>query len=378
MINDNRDGNTVGGFTSSGTPGFSASTAKPFAGTSSWLGVNSASATTSSLRSANTTAGLTQPLSVLSFYHYFNTENTFDGGLVEYSTDGTTWFDALPYIYQGSYNRQMTGSGGPLFGRKAFSGTNTTYQQTMINLSSFGITPVAFRFRLDSDAGVGGEGWYIDNIVRANGCGGMLRTGIYNSSNVRQDTLVQAVFVTPGTIPLKLLWFYANQVGSQVTLNWKTASEVNVKNFSIEWSADGTNWSSLGTTPARNGGAENSYDFFHTNPVKGNNYYRLKMNDIDGRFTYSPVRIINMREKGTPALVLVPNPVTSETTLYIDKELKAKNVRIYDAAGSLVRKATLTAGTQQLVISTSDLASGIYTIETDGISRNNVRMIIKH
>jgi extracellular elastinolytic metalloproteinase len=228
-----------------------------------------------------------------------------------------------------------------------------------------------------SDNGVGVEGWYVDNIVRANGCGGILRSGIYNAANVRQDTAAVPVFVTPNPLPLTLLSFYAHALGSQVALDWKTTSEINVKGFSIEWSTDGIIWSSIGSTTAQNRNS-NSYGFVHTNPATGTNYYRIRMNDADGQYTYSPVRTINLRTKGSPLVVLVPNPVHTEAVLYISKEAKARSIKVVDAAGSIVRQMTVGTGTQQIKIATTGLAAGVYTIETTGESRYITRMVVQH
>ncbi len=377
VINDNRESFTAGSLTSSGTPGWSASSAQSYSAPSSWYASEPATITSSSLTSGAAARTAVQNLSILSFWHYYSTEGTYDGGVLEYSTNGgTTWSDATSLFYNNPPTVTMDAS-TTLSGRKAFSGGTAGFKQSILNLASLGTASVSFRFRMETDDGTGGDGWYVDNIVRANGCGGILKTGTYNSAGVRQDTLMQPIFVTPQvTLPVSLLWFYANAVGSEVALDWKTLSEINAKDFTIEWSTNGTNWSTIGSTAALNRNA-NSYSFIHTNPASGNNYYRIRMNDADGKFTYSPVRIINM-EKGKPMVALVPNPVSTDAILYISPEAKARTVKVYDAAGSLVRQLNVTAGMQQVKISTADLAAGIYTVETNGTSRYTTRMLVQH
>ncbi|MEP6676743.1 MAG: M36 family metallopeptidase [Ferruginibacter sp.] len=375
VINDNRETNTTGGLVSAGAPGWTTSTTKPHSGTTSWFVTDPSATGSSTLTSGSVAATAAQNLSILSFYHYFNIENGYDAGVVEYSTDGTTWLDAGSLIYRNPYNTTILA--GTLIGKTAFSGSNNDYRQTFADVSSLGTTSVAFRFRMISDNAIGSIGWYVDDVVRANGCGGILKSGLYSNTAVRVDTVVTPMFVTPGTVPLTLLWFYAGQVGNQVTLDWKTVSEINVKNFTVEWSSNGINWSSLGDITAQNRNS-NSYNFLHANPVSGNNYYRIKMNDIDGHFTYSPVRIINLQNKGVPMLVLVPNPVNSDAMLYFSKDINARSISIYNAAGSLVRQISVTAGTQKIQLSTMDLSSGIYTIETNGADRYITRMTVQH
>ncbi len=376
VINDNRETSTTGGLVSSGTPGWITSTLKSHTPFSSWFTADTTVIRSSFLTSVNTVSSAVKNLSILSFWHNFRTETAYDGGVIEYSTNGTTWSDAGPLFIRNGYTTSMDAS-TTLTGRKAFSGNSRGFIPSLLDLSSFSTTPVSFRFRSEVDAGTGVEGWYVDDVTRANGCGAILKTGTYNNAGVRQDTLMQPVFVIPGSVPLTLLWFYASQVGGQVALDWKTVSEVNVKDFTIEWSQDGSNWTNLGNTLARNSNT-NNYNFLHTRPVNGNNYYRIKMNDVDGRFTYSPVRIINISEKGKPALVLIPNPVNMDVTIYISKEAKATSIKVYDAAGSLVNRLSVGAGVQQVKINTATLAAGVYTVEANGAERLVTRMLVQH
>jgi hypothetical protein len=88
--------------------------------------------------------------------------------------------------------------------------------------------------------------------------------------------------------------------------------------------------------------------------------------------------MISLQEKGTPAVVLIPNPVHGNAVLYISKEVKATSVNVYDAAGSLIKRMAVGAGVQQVKISTDGLAPGIYTIETNGASRQITRMLVQH
>ena len=378
VLNDNRETSTTGGFTSSGTSAWTPSTAKAHSGNTSWFAPDIDIVSTASLTSTGTAITTAKPFSILSFWHNFNTENLFDGGVVEYSTNGgVSWTDASPLFVSNGYNKTMDAS-TTLTGRKAFSGNSQGFGQTTLNLSSFGTTPVQFRFRMETDLGTGIDGWYIDDIIQANGCGEIMRSGIYDGTGVRLDSASVPVFVSIETpLPLTLLWFYANQVGGQVALDWKTESEIDVKNFTIEWSADAVNWNNLGNVNAQNR-SNNSYNFIHSNPVAGKNFYRLKMIDIDGKFTYSPVRIISLQEKGNPAVVLIPNPVNGDAVLYISKEVKATSVNVYDASGSLVKQMSVGAGMQQVKISTDGLAPGVYTIETKGANRQITRMLVQH
>jgi hypothetical protein len=110
----------------------------------------------------------------LRFNHNFNTESTWDGGAIEFSTDGgTTWFDILDgngssvpananRFVQNGYNSSLRG--GPLNGRDAYSGDNGGWEQVIVNLNDFVGESVLFRWRMSCDGSVSDEGWYVDDV----------------------------------------------------------------------------------------------------------------------------------------------------------------------------------------------------------------------
>ena len=184
-VNDNRDGSLVGGFTSqilSGTAGWAPSTTRAYSPTTSWFATEPVVAADFVLTSAPFTP---TGLSMLSFYHYFNLESTYDGGTVELSTNnGSTWLDATTYFVQNGYNSTFDAS-TTAPGVRCFSGQSGkaggSFIHSLLDLRSFAGQPLLVRFRTRTDVGTGVEGWYIDNIRVLNGCGGLqqieLRTG---------------------------------------------------------------------------------------------------------------------------------------------------------------------------------------------------------
>ncbi len=179
-------------------------------------------------------------------------------------------------------------------------------------------------------------------------------------------------------VPLRFLGFNAAPVNEEVVLNWKTANEANTNNFAIEFSTDATSWISLGTVTAKNKSL-NDYQFIHYTPVEGNNYYRLKMLDNDGKFTYSEIRKVNFTKGKAASLVLIPNPAIDQTTLFVPKPLDNSTVNIYDATGSKIKSIELKAGIQKLDINTANWANGIYIIETFiNNQKQSTRLVVHH
>lgn len=113
----------------------------------------------------------------LEFAHRYQTEASWDGGVLEYSLDGgTTWSDILgaqgsvpanaSRFLSGGYVGPLSvgGATNPLNGRAAWHGSVSSFVLSRVNLADFGGRSVLFRFRAGSDSSVGGTGWWIDDI----------------------------------------------------------------------------------------------------------------------------------------------------------------------------------------------------------------------
>jgi len=92
--------------------------------------------------------------------------NTYDGGVVEYSTDGgASWHDASSLFTHNGYNGTIvTGYGNPLAGRQAFVSSSNGYISSRLDLSTLAGQSVRFRFRIGIDNQVGAYGWFIDDL----------------------------------------------------------------------------------------------------------------------------------------------------------------------------------------------------------------------
>ncbi len=101
-----------------------------------------------------------------SFWHSYEIENTYDGAVLEITTNGgADWQDLGSNITQGGYNGTIdTGYGSPIGGQQAWTGGSFgTMTQVMVDLSSFSGT-VQVRFRWTSDSSFSSGGWRIDDV----------------------------------------------------------------------------------------------------------------------------------------------------------------------------------------------------------------------
>ncbi|MEK6407142.1 MAG: S8 family serine peptidase [Acidobacteriota bacterium] len=102
----------------------------------------------------------------LVFFHTFEFERgTFDGGVIEIST-GADFEDLGSKILKGRYTGTVYEfTSNPLADRPAWvEGRLGTFQQVVVDLSSYAGKAVTIRFRIGTDPDGKGLGWYIDDV----------------------------------------------------------------------------------------------------------------------------------------------------------------------------------------------------------------------
>ncbi len=111
------------------------------------------------------------------------------------------------------------------------------------------------------------------------------------------------------TLPIVLTQFYAQKQSSNVVLQWTTSSEKNVAQFVVERSSDGKAFKTIGTVAATgNSSISKNYSFTDQSPfTASDNYYRLRVQDLDGSITYSKIIIIKFSAGLTTQLQVFPN-----------------------------------------------------------------------
>lgn len=164
---------------------------------------------------------------------------------------------------------------------------------------------------------------------------------------------------TFSTLPVELLSFTAIKQGNQAKLAWVTVTETNNAGFEILRSPDGQAWSKIGYVPgAGNSNIEKDYEFHDMSPLRGNNYYRIRMVDTDNNFTYSDIRALQFA--GPTRVYPVPSrdKVLIESSDPVVTEMVAQ---LCDLQGKILRSILITSRQQE--ISLEGLAAGIYILK---------------
>ncbi len=370
VVYDDRDAHTSGGFTSTtarGSAGWTASTTHAHSGTHSWFAPDGATATDVSLVSNEF---IPTDFSVLSFYHYFNTEAGYDGGMIDVSTDGgNSWISTAPLFISNGYNGVIysfnpTDTSYGTTPMPAFTGgsKDSGFVHSFIDLSSFSGKKLKLRFRMYTDLGTAYDGWYVDDITMTDGCGGLQRIGLQNNNtvltgakvgnfNTDSNGIVQPAFAD---VSAKA----ANNISSLVS--WTTVSEFHVSYFVIERSTDSLSFTPVDTLAVQ--GVGFNYSVTDNQPAGGKVYYRILMVDKNGNTkVISPIRsVVFVR---SDVITLVPNPAINKVMLLLDVSFNAQSLLIYDMEGRKVYNATIGSGVTYFPIVTAGFAPGVYVVK---------------
>jgi hypothetical protein len=172
-------------------------------------------------------------------------------------------------------------------------------------------------------------------------------------------------------LPVNLVSFKAQQVKrGEVLLDWRVKDEVNMKQYDVQRSVDGKNFTTIGTVG--NLGKE-VYTLIDPKPAQGINYYRLSMVESNGLTNYSHIVAININDG--KALHASPNPVTGDLTVEVKGEVgKQAVIDIIDYTGNKVRTVAIPAG--KVTVDMTSLPTGVYVVQyIDGTTVYTTRVV---
>lgn len=170
--------------------------------------------------------------------------------------------------------------------------------------------------------------------------------------------------------PVTLVNFSGEKAGSANKLIWSTSTEVNNRGFELERSADGRNFTGLTfvNSKAENGNSNSllNYSYIDARPLSGNNYYRLKQIDKDGKTTYSDIVVLKAKATEITLSSVYPNPATRELNMIITSPRAEKvTIVVTDLTGKMImqQNAQLVIGDNQSQMNVQQLAAGTYLIK---------------
>jgi len=375
LINDSNDPSSYSWTSTAKTGGtfFAQSTTRSHSASHSWYAADVSTPTDFAISTSDLHP---DTLSTLSFWHYFETDAAYDGGVVEISTDGgATWQDAGPYMVQNGYNSSLSPANTALGNRQAFAGSSGgAFIQTVLSLTGFAGTTARIRFRFASDNAMGGDGWYIDDVVLKNESG-IVSLGTALSGSTVLSRISNVTGLVPGTLPVDFLEFTASRVDRQSVLQWQVNDQLDLRSYVVERSGNGRVFAAIGEVAALSG--QENYQFTDGSPLDGNNFYRIAGKDLDGKQTYSPVRLVRFDASGV-TIVLSPVPTYTHSiqlTIITGADDEPIAASLISPIGQVLKVYTIRQG--QNLLDLGGFVQGVYFLKVSTMkNKREVRKIV--
>ncbi|MBO9571681.1 MAG: T9SS type A sorting domain-containing protein [Chitinophagaceae bacterium] len=179
------------------------------------------------------------------------------------------------------------------------------------------------------------------------------------------------------TLPVSLANFKVAGKDGKANLSWSTDLEVNSSHFEIERSSDSRAWTKIGSVNAAgNTGVTQNYSFTDNSPLTGNNYYRLKIVDIDAKYEYSPIKSVNV--SAGIAITAGPNPAYSVLNVMVTQEVtKDFQVKVINNSGQTVFTRKYAGTLTKVAVDVSKFPEGNYFVEvSDGAGAKTIKNIL--
>ena len=215
------------------------------------------------------------------------------------------------------------------------------------------------------------------------GNGAFVGRGIFgvstNATGSVQDRLAELSFdIAP--LPLKLLGFDGTFRNGVNALNWKVAEESDMAHYIVQRSFDGREYDDIATvSPLATSDDTKQYTYADEKVKKSSiSYYRLKMVELNGTSTYSPVVRIMPKSAELFVVDAYPNPFSDQVSISVTiAEAGPLVYEINDLTGNSVTSGSfhLQPGMNNLTVpGLQAVAPGVYSLS---LKAGNHHQVIK-
>ncbi|MGZ3846381.1 MAG: T9SS type A sorting domain-containing protein [Flavisolibacter sp.] len=183
-----------------------------------------------------------------------------------------------------------------------------------------------------------------------------------------------------GVLPVRFTGFQATASSTdQTVLKWYVADNETGKQFEVERSTDGQNFSSIAVVLSTEKTGSEVYDF-KAPASNAKMFYRIKLVDKSNKISYSNTLAVGNTIKTSGNLSLNQNPVDSYLVFgFKSPESSAATINIYNASGALVysQKTNLTKDANTVAVNLDGkVFTGLYVLEVKTpFDHNSVKFI---
>ena len=286
---------TVSGWASTaetGTNSWSPATAQSHTPARSYFASGPATKTTTSLVSPafNVPSGAANLQ--FKFWHRHDLQTGRDGGRLEFSVGGGSWFDITASgsgtaFASNGYNGTISNTGNPnsrsdFAGLRAWTGGSGAFVETIVNLADtakFAGKTLRARWRLATDGGTASAGWHVDTISLVGG--GDLGNAAPVITTSAATTGTETATDTDGTV-------YAVVRGLETGLSVAATDDGGAENLTYAWSAASASGTPLGFLPDGDNAARLSTAYFEG---LGDYFLTVTVRDAQGLAAASTVAV---------------------------------------------------------------------------------------
>ena len=272
------------------------------------------------------------------------------GDIVKTTDGGATWTAVVPPVGLSTF------SAIHMFGFK--DGSN------VIRMSAIDATSTYYCFKTTD----WGTSWVEEVLPTEGAVGGIQHMQFVNANLGYSGGLGGTIMKYSITLPVELTSFTANTSMGKVTLNWRTATEINNSGFEIQRKTDDNNWVIIAFKNG-NGTSTNAINYTFTDNISGLNAnklsYRLRQVDFNGQSQYSPVVLVdNIVPLNYSVSQNFPNPFNPSTIIkYQLPQNSFVSLKVYNSLGqetATLVSGMVNAGTYEVQFNASNLSSGVY------------------
>ncbi|MEM9259303.1 MAG: hypothetical protein AAGA62_06615, partial [Bacteroidota bacterium] len=128
-----------------------------------------------------------------------------------------------------------------------------------------------------------------------------INTFIWSELQAFTDAEGKSRVFTARALPTALRSFTATAAASSITLDWQTGEEAGTNRFVVERAVGDGTFTELGSVDAT--GSQSTYSFTDTDPLTGENTYRLRIIDLDGQESFSS--LVSASTSGTTSVSVI-------------------------------------------------------------------------
>ncbi|RZJ95223.1 MAG: T9SS type A sorting domain-containing protein [Hymenobacter sp.] len=176
-------------------------------------------------------------------------------------------------------------------------------------------------------------------------------------------------------LPVELVAFDAKRSGANTLVAWQTASEKNNAGFDVEVAVDGVKFRKLAFVASHSANSTTAATYSYTDTEAGKSgvrYYRLRQVDLDGQYSYSPIRAVSFAGATGAAVASLssyPSPFTSSDQAALVLQAPTAGtaqLQLMDLMGRTIvsRAVTTVAGISEVAVPNArELAAGTYLVK---------------